>query len=53
MIRSDTVTIGVLCLFIGLAIQPYVYLAFEWWLTRPKRMDPFDIHDICKECDNK
>lgn len=51
--RSDTITIGVLGLFVGMAIEPYVQLAFEWWLTRPKRIVQFDIHDHCKECQIK
>jgi len=49
--RFDTATVGLLGLLIGMVIQPYVQLGFEWWLSRPRRMDPFDIHDHCKECD--
>ena len=51
--RSDSITIGVLGLFVGMAIIPYAQLAFEWWLTRPKRIKQFDIYDHCKECNIK
>lgn len=48
--RFDTVTVGILGLFVGMAIEPYVQLIFEWWLTRPKKLDPLDIHNHCKGC---
>lgn len=36
---------------IGLSIQPYISLALEYWLTRPRRLKPFDIYDHCgPEC---
>lgn len=39
----------------GLAAQPYVSLAFEWWLTRPARLshDQSAYFDHCKGCSIK
>lgn len=32
---------------LGTAVQPYLALLLEWWLSRPKRLDPLDIHGHC------
>ena len=48
--REDQAMSTAIAFLIGLSIQPYVSFAFEYWLTRPRRLKPFDLFDHCKGC---
>jgi hypothetical protein len=47
----DTVTVGLLAFLVGATVSPYLSLAFEWWMSRPRRITPHDPFDHCgPEC---
>ena len=49
--RFDTFTTAVIFLLIGMSVQPYALLLFEFWTTRPRKFEPRDPFDICgPEC---
>jgi hypothetical protein len=39
-----------LLLLLGMTIQPYLSLAYEHWLSRPRRFKPVNYYDHCKGC---
>lgn len=37
--------------FFGVSLQPYISLALEYWLTRPRRLKAHNYFDACgPEC---
>jgi hypothetical protein len=49
--RFDTVTTALVFFLIGTATSPYLTLAFEFLLSRPRRISKTDYFDACgKDC---
>lgn len=44
---------AIVAFLLGLSCQPYIALAFEWWLTRPRRVTTAqaNYYEFCKGCD--